>query len=94
MRTDRVPCRPVLSEVPYFNVSRFPRGPSGRASAKAMVRGGRRGGVRALLLDMTVTKMDDGGMYAWAAVVTVVSLALSYVIAFAWRRRQESRKKA
>lgn len=49
--------------------------------------------MRALLLDMNPSKMDDGGMYAWAAVVTVVSLALSYVVAFAWRRWKEGRKR-
>lgn len=48
--------------------------------------------VRALLLRMSPKDMDDGGMYAWAAIVTVVGLVASYFIAVWWQKRKAGRK--
>ena len=49
--------------------------------------------MRALLLQMDVGKMDDGGMYVWAGILTVVGLVASYLIALAWQRRNRGAQK-
>ena len=49
--------------------------------------------MRALLLDMDLDHMDDGGMYVWAGIVTVVGLLASYGIALAWQRRKAKRQR-
>lgn len=33
-------------------------------------------------------RMTDAGMYAWAAIIAIVSLGVSYAIAVAWQRRK------
>ncbi|HET6403030.1 MAG TPA: hypothetical protein VFH78_00155 [Candidatus Thermoplasmatota archaeon] len=43
-------------------------------------------------MDLSATKMDDGGMYAWAAILTVVGLLASYGIAVAWQRWKDRNK--
>jgi len=47
---------------------------------------------RRLVVDLSATKMDDGGMYAWAAILTVVGLLASYGIAVAWQRWKDRNK--
>ena len=62
------------------------------ASAKAM--GGSRAcrPMRALLLELDLNDMDDGGMYLWAGILAVVGLAASFGIALAWQRWKGARK--
>lgn len=48
--------------------------------------------VVALLEDMSPTAMTDTGMWVWAGVVAVVSLAASYAIAAWWQRRRSQSK--
>lgn len=49
--------------------------------------------MRALLLQLDISKMDDGGMYVWAGILTVVGLVASYLIALAWQRRNRAARK-
>lgn len=37
-------------------------------------------------------RMTDLGMWIWAAIIAIGSLAASYVIAVAWQRWREKRK--
>lgn len=91
MKTFRVPARPVPLRHSVF----LPVALSGTApgDAKALGRAACRGSVQALLLDLDFDRMDDGGMWAWAGIVAVLSLAFSYGVAIAWRRWKESRKR-
>lgn len=43
-------------------------------------------------VELDFDRMDDGGMYAWAAILTVVALAASYGIAVWWQRRRDKEK--
>ena len=38
--------------------------------------------------------MTDAGMYAWAAIITVLSLVASFLIAAWWQRRRDAGKRA
>ena len=49
--------------------------------------------MRALLLNLAPGDMDDGGMYLWAGILTVVGLAASYVIAIAWQKRKARKQR-
>jgi len=37
-------------------------------------------------------RMTDGGMFAWAGIITVVSLVASFFVAIWWQRRKDKRK--
>lgn len=50
--------------------------------------------VAGLLESMSPGRMTDVGMWAWAGVLTLVGLALSYAIAVGWQRWREGQKRA
>lgn len=41
---------------------------------------------------LEVDHMDDTGMYIWAGVVTLASLALSFLVAVWWQKRKEKER--
>jgi hypothetical protein len=56
-----------------------------------------RGVVVALVLadffdSLEIDRMDDTGMYVWAAILTVVILAASYAVAIGWQRWRAAKK--
>lgn len=78
------PAQHGLSKGRYFNVLSFPTGHGGPVhlgATRVMCRDRRRDDV-----DLSLSKMDDAGMWVWAGILTVVGLALSYGIAIAWQR--------
>lgn len=88
---------PGLSALSYFKMSCFPRessapGRQGREVATANVMGPLPGRRSVGLLDsLEVDHMDDTGMWLWAAILTVVGLGASWLIAVWWQKRKERR---
>jgi hypothetical protein len=49
-------------------------------------------GARPPPVDLSLTGMDDAGMWAWAAILTAFGLVASFAIAVAWQRRKDKKQ--
>lgn len=93
MKTFRVPAQPIPLRQSVFLPVAVSGGPAGEGCAKALGWSGGGRVVQALLLDMSLSEMDDNGMWVWAGILALVSLAFSYGVAVLWRRWREGQKR-
>lgn len=47
-----------------------------------------------LLEAMDPDRMTDAGMYAWAGILAVATLAVSFAVALWWQRRKDAQRRA
>lgn len=52
------------------------------------------GGGRRSPVDLSISDMDDAGMWVWATVFTIVGLVASFGIAIAWQRWREKKNES
>lgn len=47
-----------------------------------------------LLEAMDPDRMTDAGMYAWAGILAVLTLVVSFFVALWWQRRKDAQRRA